>query len=102
VRDDALAKTRRPYGLLAEADLTPVAGEFRGQMISRATLENTRALAELISTRTSRRDVFAISTFDSFRIFDPVCSRRIRDTLGMCRERPNANPLVAGSSSWRH
>ncbi|MHA3021829.1 S8 family peptidase [Mycobacterium sp. BMJ-28] len=72
VRDEALAKTRRPYGLLAEADLTPVAGESRGQMISRATPQNTRALAELIATRTSNRDVFAISTFESFRIFDPV------------------------------
>jgi serine protease AprX len=29
-------------------------------------------LADLISTRTTRRDTFAISTFESFRVFDPM------------------------------
>jgi serine protease AprX len=72
VREQALAKTKRPYQMLADADLMPVAGESRGEMISRATPDNTRALADLISTRTTKRDTFAISTFDSFRVFDPV------------------------------
>jgi serine protease AprX len=72
VRDEALAKSNRPYKFLAEADLMPVAGGSRGEMISRATPDNTSALAELIATRTSKRDTFAISTFESFRVFDPV------------------------------
>ncbi|MGB3334131.1 MAG: S8 family peptidase [Mycobacterium sp.] len=41
-------------------------------MISRATPENARALAQLISTRTTKADTFAISTFDTFRVWDPV------------------------------
>jgi hypothetical protein len=72
VRDEALAKSNRPYKFLADADLMPVAGGSRGEMISRATPDNTSALADLISTRTSKRDTFAISTFESFRVFDPV------------------------------
>lgn len=72
VREQALAKTKRPYQMLADADLMPVAGESRGEMISRATPENTAALADLISTRTTKLDTFAISTFESFRVFDPV------------------------------
>ena len=72
VREQALAKTKRPYQMLADADLMPVAGKSRGEMISRGTPENTAALANLISTRTTKRDTFAISTFESFRVFDPV------------------------------
>ena len=72
VREEALAKTKRPYSLLGAAELTPVAGENRGEMISRATPNNTRMLAELISNRTTKADLFAISTFDSFRVWDPI------------------------------
>lgn len=72
VRDEALAKTKRPYAFLDAADLTPVAGEGRGEMISRATPENTRALATMIESRSAKADIFAISTFDSFRVWDPV------------------------------
>jgi serine protease AprX len=72
VRDEALAKTKRPYAFLDSADLTPVAGEGRGEMISRATPQSTRALASLIETRSTKADIFAISTFESFRVWDPV------------------------------
>lgn len=72
VRDEALAKTKRPYEFLDSADLTPVAGEGRGEMISRATPSNTRALAAMIKGRSTKADIFAISTFDSFRVWDPV------------------------------
>lgn len=72
VRDEALAKTKRPYAMLAAADLSPVAGDSRGEMISRATPQNTRSLAALISTRTTKADTYAISTFETFRVWDPV------------------------------
>ena len=72
VRDEALAKTKRPYDLLAAADLTPVASETRGEMISRATPQRVQTLAQLISTRTTKADTFAISTFETFRVWDPV------------------------------
>ena len=45
----------------AGIDLNPVAGE-----------KIQKIVADLIATRTSRRDTFAISTFESFRVFDPV------------------------------
>lgn len=72
VRDEALAKTKRPYAFLSSADLTPVAGQGRGEMISRATPANTRTLATMIESRSTKADIFAISTFDSFRVWDPV------------------------------
>lgn len=72
VRDEALAKSKRPYQFLEDAELTPVAGERRGEMISRATPENTRVLSQLIETRTTKADTFAISTFETFRVWDPI------------------------------
>ncbi len=41
-------------------------------MISRATPDNTRALADVIAGRDTKAGRFAISTFDSFRVWDPV------------------------------
>lgn len=72
VRPEALAKTKRPYAFLASAEMMPVAAEARGEMISRATPASTRALSAAIQTGNTKADTYAISTFESFRIWDPV------------------------------
>lgn len=72
LRDEALAKTKRPYGLLASVDLPPVAAERRGQLVTRASAETLEALGEALGTRQSRADVYAISTIESLRVWDPV------------------------------
>lgn len=72
LREQALAKSRRPYAFLASAELTPVAAEHPGELISRATPSSTRLLAAAISNSQSRADLYAISTFQSFRVWDPI------------------------------
>lgn len=105
VRDEALAKSKRPYAFLDAAELTPVAGERRGEMISRATPEITRALASLIETRSSKADVFAISTFDSFHVWDPVDDAIPTDAAGSADDlldqaRASGRPLRIELFPW--
>lgn len=72
VREEALAKSKRPYAFLAASELFPVAAERRGEMVSRATPQSTRALEQAIRSRRTKADTFAISTFESFRVWDPI------------------------------
>ena len=72
LRERALAKSNRPFKLLEGTGSTPVAAGHVGELIARATEHSLAQLSDAIRTRSSKEDLFQISTLESIRVWDPV------------------------------
>lgn len=96
VREEALAKTKRPYAFLAASELAPVAAERRGELVSRATPESARALEHAIRSRQTKADVYAISTFESFRVWDPI-----EDAFRLNEQQPSPQDILDAARAER-
>ena len=72
VRDRALAKSNRPYDFLAAADLPTAATGGPGELVARASVSNVENLRYRIERASRKPDLFAISSFESFRLWDPL------------------------------
>ncbi len=72
LRPRALAKTKRPYSLLADFDLTPIGATTPGTLILPGTARRLEGLAARIERARSQVDVFSISTIDEIAPWDVV------------------------------
>ena len=70
LRSQALAKSNRPYALLASVGLTPVAATKPNHLIVAGTVKSLRALESTIRSSKRKTDTYPISTFESFSEWD--------------------------------
>jgi serine protease AprX len=66
LREQALAKSRRPYKFLQSAALPAVGAANPGELIVAGTSDRLRGLAAAITGGSSKSDLYAISTFERF------------------------------------
>lgn len=66
LREQALAKSNRPYAFLAQAALPAVAAGRPGELIVEGTADRLQNLSSLIRTSDSKKDLYDISTFETF------------------------------------
>lgn len=81
LRPEAQPKSKRPYDFLAAQGLPVAAAGASGELVSKAKPEELGRLMQAIRSRTAQSDVFAISTVDSFRLWNPVVDAVSNDEL---------------------
>lgn len=92
LRPKALAKSKRPYGLLADVGLTPMGATVPGELLLPGTPGRLRSLAEQIARGTSKLSQFHISTLESIAPWDTI-----RDVFGVAR-REDAEAVLEESA----
>lgn len=70
LRLKALAKSNRPYALLESHALPVVAVDRIGELIVAGTAGRIRSLSSSVATVRSKKDLYAISTIESFSIWE--------------------------------
>lgn len=71
LRPEARAKSKRPYTMLAEHGLLPVAAGRDTEMVSQASRDAITDLAKTVMQSTRKPDEGAISSVESFRLWTP-------------------------------
>lgn len=71
VRPEARAKSKRPYTLLGNHSLAPVAAGGDKELVSQATPSTIEELSRTVRTSTRRTDESGISSVESFRLWNP-------------------------------
>ncbi|WP_354156636.1 S8 family peptidase [Arthrobacter sp. UYCu512] len=71
LRDQALAKSNRPTEFLEQSGLGIEATARTGQIVAHASRSALNTLASKIRNPTSKKEIYAVSTFDSFSLWEP-------------------------------
>lgn len=92
LRPRALAKSNRPYSLLADVELTPIGATTPGELLLPGTATRLQNLSRRVERASSQLDRFNISTIDTIEPWDPI-----RDAFGVNR-REDAEAVLEESA----
>ncbi|MCC9178538.1 S8 family peptidase [Arthrobacter sp. zg-Y750] len=71
LRDEALAKSNRPTEFLTRSGLSVEATLRTGEIVTNASQSTLANLADRINTPSTAKEIYAVSTFDSFSLWEP-------------------------------
>lgn len=71
LRESALAKTKRPTDFLASKGIDIAAAAAPGQLIADVDVADLPRLSEAFRTASSKQDIYAVSTIESFDLWHP-------------------------------
>lgn len=74
LRNQALAKSNRPYAFLSSLSLPVSATDDAGDLVVRATLATLGGLSNAIANASSKRDLYDVATIEAIQYWDPRSS----------------------------